>query len=74
MLNLSRKAGESIYIGGGIKVTILGVNGNQVKICVYAPEGVVILREELYHKGNDTEALRQNVNAKWEQQYSANFL
>ena len=47
MLVLSRKVGESIYIDGTIKVTIVTVRGNRVKVGIEAPEEVQIVRSEL---------------------------
>ena len=47
MLNLSRRVGESILIGDDIVITILAVKGKQVRLGFSAPEGVVILREEI---------------------------
>jgi carbon storage regulator len=47
MLVLSRKAGESIHIDGRIKVKILKLKGNQVKIGIDAPSDVDIARNEL---------------------------
>lgn len=47
MLNLSRRVGESILIGEDIVITILAVQGKQVRIGLSAPEGVVILRDEI---------------------------
>jgi len=51
MLILTRRPDESIIIDGNIKIKILGVNGNQVRIGFEAPEEVVIVREELLEKG-----------------------
>lgn len=47
MLLLTRRVGESLFIGNNIKVTVLGLNGNQVRIGIEAPDDVPILREEL---------------------------
>ena len=47
MLVLSRKAGESIHIDGRIKVKILKLKGNQVRIGIDAPSDVAIVRSEL---------------------------
>ena len=47
MLVLSRRVGESIYIDGDIRVEIVKVNGNRVKIGIEAPDEVRILRSEL---------------------------
>ena len=47
MLILTRRSNKTIKIGNDIKVTVLEIKGNQVRIGVEAPGGVVILREEL---------------------------
>jgi carbon storage regulator len=47
MLVLSRKAGESIEIGGGITITVLHVGSGRVKIGVSAPASVAVQRGEL---------------------------
>jgi carbon storage regulator len=47
MLNLTRFPTESIQIGDHITVTILGVNGNQVRLGIDAPKDVAVLREEV---------------------------
>jgi carbon storage regulator len=49
MLVLSRKADESIYIDGRIKVKILKIKGNKVRIGIDAPSDVSIVRSELEH-------------------------
>ena len=50
MLILTRKLGESIAIGDRIKVTLMEVQGKQVKIGVLAPPTVSIHRQEVYEK------------------------
>ena len=47
MLVLSRKISDSILIDGGIKVTILDVKGNVVRLGVEAPKEVSIRRSEI---------------------------
>jgi len=47
MLVLTRRPDESIIIDGDIKLKILSINGNQVRLGFEAPDEVVILREEL---------------------------
>jgi carbon storage regulator len=47
MLVLVRRTDESIVIRGDIVVTVLGVDGDRVKLGVDAPREVSILRQEL---------------------------
>lgn len=55
MLILTRRIGESLIIGDDIEVVVLGIQGNQIRLGVKAPEDVTILREELYHKQQELE-------------------
>ncbi len=48
MLILTRKAGESLYLGDDIKVTVLKVQGNQVKLGFDIPRDLTVHREEVY--------------------------
>lgn len=48
MLILTRKRGESIYIGGRIKVTVVELKGTQVRIGIEAPQDERVYREEIY--------------------------
>lgn len=48
MLILSRKSGESIVIDGRIKVTIIRLEGEVVKIGIEAPPQVPVHRQEVY--------------------------
>ncbi|MFN8457145.1 MAG: carbon storage regulator CsrA [Anaerolineae bacterium] len=48
MLVLGRKTNQSVMIGDDIIITILAVDGDQVKIGIQAPAQVTILRQELY--------------------------
>jgi carbon storage regulator len=47
MLVLSRKLNESIVINGDIRVTVVGIRGNHVRLGFEAPESVGIFRQEL---------------------------
>jgi|RhiMetdeSRZDD1v2_1073273.scaffolds.fasta_scaffold1605920_2 carbon storage regulator len=47
MLVLSRRAGESILIGGEIEIVILGTDGGQVRVGIRAPRDITVLRKEL---------------------------
>jgi len=46
-LVLSRRVGESVIIDGDIKVTILNISGNQIRIGIDAPKEVTIHRKEI---------------------------
>ncbi len=50
MLILTRRVGETLMIGDEVKVTVLGVKGNQVRIGVDAPKDVAVHREEIYQR------------------------
>lgn len=47
MLVLSRKKNESIVIGDNIKIEVLKVSGNTVRIGIQAPRDIKVLRGEL---------------------------
>ncbi len=48
MLILSRRPGESVTLGDDIVVTVVSVNGNQVRLGINAPREVRVLRDEIY--------------------------
>jgi carbon storage regulator len=50
MLILTRKLGEQITIGDDITVTLLEVNGTQVKLGIEAPKEISIHRKEIYER------------------------
>ncbi len=47
MLVLTRKLDETIRIGDDIKVTVLRVKGNTVRIGIEAPKAIRVVRDEL---------------------------
>ncbi len=47
MLVLTRRKGESIYIGNDIKITLVSINDDAVRLGFEAPKDVNIVREEL---------------------------
>ncbi len=50
MLILSRRPGESVHVGDDIKITILSIKGQQIKIGLEVPEHTPVYREEIYVK------------------------
>lgn len=48
MLVLSRKIEESIIINDNIRVTIIDIRGNQVRIGIEAPLNIPVHREEVH--------------------------
>ncbi|TNE83540.1 MAG: carbon storage regulator [Gammaproteobacteria bacterium] len=50
MLIITRRTSEVLMIGDEVKVTILGVSGNQVRIGIDAPKDVPVHREEIYNR------------------------
>ena len=50
MLILTRKLGESITIDNDIKITVLGIFGNQIKLGIVAPDKVSVHREEIFKR------------------------
>lgn len=47
MLVLTRRLGEELIIGDDISITILNINGRQVRVGIKAPEEINIRRAEL---------------------------
>ena len=58
MLILTRKPGESVYIGDKIKITIVEIKGHQIRVGIDAPTDLRIYREEIY-----LQILEENKNA-----------
>lgn len=50
MLILTRRSGESLYLGDNIKVTVLSVQGKQIKLGLEVPEDMTVYREEVYKR------------------------
>jgi carbon storage regulator len=50
MLVLSRKKGQSIMIGHNIEISIVDVQGEQVRLGIDAPKEVTIHRKEVFEE------------------------
>jgi len=50
VLVLTRKVGESIQVGDDIRLTVLSVQGQNVKMGILAPREIAVHREEIYAK------------------------
>ncbi|RID84788.1 carbon storage regulator [Peribacillus asahii] len=64
MLVLTRKLNESIMIGNDIEITVLAVEGEQIKLGIQAPKHVDIHRKEVYLsiQQENNQALNTEVN------------
>ncbi len=48
MLVLSRKKNESIMIGDGVRITVVDIRGDKVRLGIDAPKEVAVRRAEVY--------------------------
>jgi len=58
MLVLARKKGQSIVIAERIKITVLEIKGDQVRLGIEAPQDLSVYREEIYEQ-----ILKENIIA-----------
>lgn len=47
MLVLSRKLGQRFQVGPDVRITIVKIDRNSVRIGIEAPDGVTVYREEI---------------------------
>ncbi|MED3549820.1 carbon storage regulator CsrA [Cytobacillus praedii] len=66
MLVLTRRRNESVILNENIEITILEIDGDQVKIGIKAPKEVEILRKEIMVKieEENMNALKGNLDLK----------
>lgn len=50
MLVLTRRVGETLRVGDLVRVTVLGIDKNQVRIGIQAPQEIPVHREEVYER------------------------
>ncbi len=50
MLVLTRKAGESIVIGNQVRITVLELQGRQIRLGIEAPTEIPVHRGEVYER------------------------
>ena len=58
MLVLTRKKGQSLMIGHDIELSIIDIQGDQVRIGINAPKSVAIHRKEIFD-----EIIKENLSA-----------
>ncbi len=63
MLILTRRVGESVMIGDDVKISVLGIKGNQIRLGVAAPREISVHREEIYLRVQDELAENQPESA-----------
>lgn len=67
MLVITRKAGQTLYIGDHIKVTVVKTAGNAVRIGIDAPDEMSISRGELLNwLDRSTDVTRERKNHRLE--------
>ena len=50
MLILTRRSGEAVIVGDIVRIAVLHIRGNQVRLGVEAPREVTVHREEVYRR------------------------
>ena len=64
MLVLTRKENESIVIDGNIKVTVVRISGDKIRLGIEAPKDVAVWREELLESGAKSVVINPFVSPK----------
>jgi carbon storage regulator len=63
MLILTRKVDQGIVISGNILIRVLGVERDRVKIGISAPGEITVLRQELWHEGEENQPFERKDRA-----------
>jgi|Deesub1362A_J573_1020465.scaffolds.fasta_scaffold00087_101 carbon storage regulator len=64
MLVLTRRSNEALRIGDNIKITVVEVKGNQVRLGIEAPAEIPIYREEIYRKVMEENRLSAGISVE----------
>lgn len=72
MLILTRRVGETLHIGDDITVTVVGSQGDQVRLGITAPDDVAIHRSEIYQQiGNVRPVPPAELVEAWNREHPA---
>lgn len=63
MLVLTRRIGETIVIDNDIRITVVSVRGERVRLGISAPKFVQVDREEVYERRAESQALADRLEA-----------
>jgi carbon storage regulator len=50
MLVLTRRVGETIVVDGEVRISVVSVNGNKIRLSIDAPPYVRVDREEIHKR------------------------
>jgi carbon storage regulator len=50
MLVLTRRLGEEIVIAGNIRVSVVAIQGDRVRLGIIAPDSVTVDRQEIHER------------------------
>ncbi len=64
MLVLSRQVNESIVIGEDIVLTVLAIEGDQVKLGINAPRQIPVLRKELWQAIREQNTIAEKIETQ----------
>lgn len=64
MLILTRRPGESLYVGDAIRITVLSLQGKNVRIGLDVPEDTVVYREEVYVRVSEENRMALAINTE----------
>lgn len=61
MLVLTRKLGEVIMIGDDIRIEVLSIDRNKIRLGVAAPKDIAVYRREIYDRMHQPEQEREEA-------------